>query len=100
MEEVMRPLAIICLACAIVLVVGTHGCGGSGGGATGRATFKVLWPAPSRLIPLAANSIKVEIRRGSAVVGTQILARPPQGGQGTADFNTMPVGNLTATATA
>jgi probable HAF family extracellular repeat protein len=97
----MRPLAIFCLAGAIVFLAGTHGCGGSGGGgANGRAVFKVLWPAPSRLIPLAANSIKIEIRRGANVVGTQVVVRPPQGGQGTANFDTLPVASLTATATA
>src|ERR1044071_894783 len=96
----MRALAIIGSLVCVVLLINTPGCGGSGSGAGGRAVFKVLWPVPSRLIPLAANSIKVDIRRGTTVVASKILARPAQGGQGQADFDTLPVGSLNATATA
>ena len=69
-------LAMICLALL-------NGCGGGGSSpvnansaGTGRATFTVLWPTPSRLIPVAANSIVVQILNGSTVLGSQTLTRP------------------------
>lgn len=77
------------------------GCGGGGSQSlTGRATFTVIWPPPSRLIPLAANSITVTIFRNGNQVASQVLARPPGGGSASATFNPLPVASLTATATA
>lgn len=83
------------------------GCGGGGASHTasansGRASFTVVWPeaAVSRLIPAAANSIRVEILRGDTVIATQILTRPSGGGSATASFPTLPIDTLTARATA
>jgi uncharacterized protein YjdB len=80
------------------------GCGGGGGGvagnATGRATFNIVWPNRSRLIPLAANSIKVDIVRNGSTVGSQTVARPAGGGAASVVFPLLPTGQLTATATA
>lgn len=67
----------------------------------GRATLTVQWPERSRLIPFAANSIRVEIKNSQGTtVGTQTLARPASGGSASATFNLLPVGNLTILATA
>lgn len=95
---------------ALVLVAGVLvGCGGSSGNngsggsvdTTGRATFTVRWPEYSRLIPVASASIKVEVLRANAVISTQVLARPAAGGgTATATFDPLPVGDLTARATA
>jgi hypothetical protein len=87
------------------LLLGTAlaGCGGSSPSAnpgTGKATFTVVWPEPSRLLPAASNSVKVEIMQGPASVGSKVVARPAQGGSATVSFDALPVGALTATATA
>jgi hypothetical protein len=76
-------------------------CGGGGGQSTvtGRAQLTILWPDRSRLIPLAANSIRVEMLQNGAVVAAQLLARPA-GGSTTATFDALPTGALSARATA
>ncbi|GEM_PF-388248 len=87
------------------------GCGGGGGSvgdvpgvsaaaATGRATFTVTWPEQrsTRLIPAAANSIRVELLRGGVVIASQLLVRPEAGGAATLTFTALPVDKLTARA--
>lgn len=79
------------------------GCGGSSGRAadaarTGRATITVVWPQRSRLIPDAANSIRVDIRSSTQVVASQLLARPAAGGSVTVTFDPLPTGDLAAAA--
>lgn len=79
------------------------GCGGGGGAITpltGRATFNIIWPesgsrAVSKLIPLAANSIKIEITDGNGnSLGSQVMTRSDS----SYTFNDLPVGNITAKA--
>src|ERR1051325_9734486 len=85
---------------ACILGAALAGCGGGGGvagGATGRATFTVIWPDRSRLIPLAANSIKIDIVRNGNNVGSQTLPRPAGGGPASVSFPLLPTGSLTAT---
>lgn len=106
MQRIYFPalLAFLLLTTALV------GCGGSHGlsssiteniGARGRATLTILWPERTRLIPFAANSLRIEVRDGNgAVVGSQILERPPVGGTKSTTFDLLPVGNLTIQATA
>jgi hypothetical protein len=79
------------------------GCGGgsskpSGSArATGRAAFSIKWPErPSRLIPIASNSIRITVMNGATQLGTQLVARP----QTFASFDALPVGSLTAVADA
>jgi hypothetical protein len=106
--------ALLLSLTACCFSVMTAGCGGnqpllsassepSGGGnaSRGRATISIRWPEPSRLIPVAASSLRIEIRDSAGQeVGTQLLPRPAQGGTVTATFDPLPLGNLTATATA
>src|SRR5690348_495904 len=66
----------------------------------GRATFTIVWPAPTRLIPDASNSIHVDIMQGTTHIDAKLLARPTNGGTATATFDALPIGDLTATATA
>jgi hypothetical protein len=106
------PLAFRTLGMLLIpaLALVPMGCGGNhssssslgtGNGSRGRATVRVRWPEPSRLIPAAASSLRIEIRDGAgAAVGSQLLARPAQGGTATAVFDPLPLGNLTAQATA
>ncbi len=89
------------------------GCGGSAPtssatgvalAASGRAVFMVVWPAASttRLIPLAARSIRVDVLRSNGtVVASQLLARADTGSSAaTLTFTNLPVETLTARATA
>ena len=99
----MRPH--VCALWMLALLLSLVGCG-SGTQAptlstpTGRATFTVLWPDKTRLIPNASSSIVVQIANGSTMVSSQTLARPAAGGAATATFSLLPIGTLTATATA
>src|SRR5687768_16266120 len=62
--------AVLILTCCLMLSL--SGCGSGGGrgetdspdAAAGRAAFSVRWPDSSRLIPFAANSIRVRLTRG------------------------------------
>lgn len=105
-----------------------NGCGGGGGGQSGtaptpqvaQATITVNWPvrpkasqmAP-RLVPLAANSITITIMQGTDPIASHTLTRPNGDQAGTSAYtfgdpsapagsayNGLPVGALTATATA
>jgi hypothetical protein len=80
------------------------GCGGASQGVkapmTGRATFSVVWPEPARLIPFAAKSIRVEMRRNGSAIASQLLVRPENGGPTSVTFTNLPVDTLTAHAAA
>ena len=89
------------------------GCGGSSptspstdvaAASSGRAVFTVVWPASSttRLIPLAARSIRVDVLRSNGtVVASQLLARAgTDSASATLTFPNLPVQTLTARATA
>ena len=105
----MKPYFVALLACCLFGLLA--GCGGShnfstaASKQTGRATFTIQWPArlpspgQSRLIPDAANSIKVEVRNGNVSVSAQTLPRPASGQTSTVTFDPLPVGSLTVTAT-
>jgi hypothetical protein len=79
------------------------GCGGGGGVAaplTGRAVFNIVWPEPgsravSRLIPLAANSIKIELKdSGGSTIDSTTLNRTTT----SHIFSDLPVGNVSVIA--
>lgn len=105
----MRPAAIVfCLLFLGGFVL--SGCGGGGGAQgdkassssepAGQAAFTVRWPEPSRLIPFASNSIKVQVMRGDAFLGERLLVRPAGGGETSAIFERLSTGDAVATATA
>jgi streptogramin lyase len=58
--------------------------------------FTVKWPAVSRVIPAASNSINISILQGTKVWTSQLIAKPAT----TATFSNLPLGNVTVTATA
>jgi hypothetical protein len=102
----------VLLLCGVLLAgVGGSGCGGgenrSPNGltsatatATGRASFTVRWPERGRLIPSASSSIRVTLTKGSALVAERLLTRPATGTTTTADFDRLPVGDVTFRAVA
>lgn len=101
---------LCCLLLFLLLLAGGAGCGGSEGGSTqepgeteaqtGAASLTVQWPADSRLVPFAANSIRVRVSKGASVLGEQVLVRPAGGGTATAAFSRLPVGEVIVTASA
>lgn len=75
------------------------GCGSSASNAvapagTGRATLTLKWPERSRVIPFAAESIKVRVIQGAKVLGESILPRPQSGGTATATFDSLPLAEV------
>lgn len=77
-------VAVALLTGAIVGVPILSGCGGgssiSGGGSTGRKvgsmSFRVKWPAQSRLIPIASNAIRIVVSRDGAQVTSKTVLKP------------------------
>ncbi|HZP84752.1 MAG TPA: NHL repeat-containing protein [Chthonomonadaceae bacterium] len=99
--------------CIRILILGLlcgllAGCGGSshqltGASRGGRASFTIRWPdrsRSSRVIPLTSQSIKVSILQNGNVYTSQLVARPTTGNTTTVSFTDLPLGALTATATA
>ena len=103
----MRSIRLIC---ALSLALPLAGCGGGSSApvssvasvATGRAAFKVAWPKAnpaSRLIPLAAQSIKITLFNGKATLASRILVNDGSG-SATYTFDGLPVLPLTAVSVA
>ena len=94
---VSRRALLTSLSLSLIVLAG---CGGSAPVAeTGSARFVVIWPEPSRLIPAAAQSIKL------TVVGSdtqeRLVPRPPAGvNQSVVTFTGLVRGNYNVTATA
>lgn len=79
------------------------GCGGTAPGVVGElgaATFEIIWPESSRLIPDASNSIKISFLQDGTVVSAQTVARPSSGTSTKVTFTTLPAGALTLMAEA
>ncbi|HMS55694.1 MAG TPA: hypothetical protein PKA27_09870 [Fimbriimonadaceae bacterium] len=66
----IQRLRLMCIGCIGVLVM--FGCGGSGAitgsKVTGALSMEVVWPDPSRLVPVSANRINVTVKKGVASV--------------------------------
>jgi hypothetical protein len=95
----MKLLRSIAFLSALIAVL--TGCGGGGSQpatrtGVGRATFTIHWPAPSRLIPVASNSIKITLTGPGSSSQTLTIARP----QTSVTFNALPVGDYSATSLA
>ena len=72
--------------------------------AKGRAVVRVKWPvrAQTRLIPEGANSIKISIKKSGVEIAATTLTRPANGNTliSTHSFDNLPLGSLTASASA
>jgi YVTN family beta-propeller protein len=101
----MQKILTLCTLLALT-VCWLGGCSGGGnnatlgGGSAGQATLTIKWPAPTRLIPLAANCILVHFAGPNGFLATQEADRPYNGGTSTLTFNQLPLHPLTVTATA
>lgn len=69
-------------------------------------SLSIKWPKsstsasrPSKLIPSASNAITVEIYKGATLINSKTIARPTIGDTSTIDFEALPIGTLTITAT-
>jgi Tol biopolymer transport system component len=83
--------------------------GASDASRTASISLKIRWPEkpiepePTRLIPLAAQSIKIELRdvQNNLIGGTpKIIARPATGNTSNALFSALPIGSIAVKATA
>jgi hypothetical protein len=98
----MRRLRIIGFA---MLLLWLSGCGSSGispsaVSETGRAALTIRWPERSRLIPAASESIRISVIRGGSLLAERLLTRPGAGNTTSADFDRLPVGDVTFRASA
>ena len=82
-------------AAVITVLVVSVGCGGGGGGkdSSGRATIAIQWPEPGRLIPKAANFVKVRALSPGAT-DAPAVPRPALGEDNTSQItiDNLPVG--------
>lgn len=94
--------------CATLLLAGCGGWVGSrlGSGNTsstsrGKAEIRFVWPERSRLIPLAANSIRLRLSNANQTY-TQVVNRPTAAGSDTTPivFDPIDIGDYTVTAEA
>lgn len=93
-----KYLWLLLVAAVITVLVGCGGGGNSSSIATngGNIQVGVTWPEASRLIPIAANSIKIDVYDGATLITSQVIAKPAT----MATFSGVPTGNLTVVATA
>lgn len=109
----MRSTQLTAISCAVLLLGSlcgglVSGCGGASTASsqaatapvTGRTMVSVRWPEGSRLIPFAANSIRVQVVKGNSLLGEALLVRPPNGGPVTMTIDRLPVGNAVMRASA
>ena len=96
------------LASLVLITIGSLavGCGGHGGGThpkVGRLRFTVIWPdealartVHSRVIPVSAQSLRVDVKQGATLVSSAIIARPAT----TTTFSDLPAGAMSVVASA
>ncbi len=70
---------------------------------TGRASISIHWPAAeaTRLIPVKANSIRIRLTTNEGTLAAEkLLTRPQTGGETTANFTDLPLGEIIVSAVA
>ena len=96
--------ALRAAATVIAVAFAMAGCGSGGrspaADSAGSAVVSVRWPDRGRLIPLAANSIRVTFSLAGTVLQSKTVARPASGNTSTVTFDGLKVGTLTLTAAA
>jgi hypothetical protein len=84
----------------LALLAGCGGGGANNASGTGRAALSITWPTRSRLIPLAANSIRITFTQNGTVVSNQLVPRLAAGGTSSVTVNNLKVGAVVMAATA
>lgn len=99
----MQKVTILGLIGAAIL---TFGCGGSKSGLSsstgvGRLKLSIEWPARTRLVPNAANSIVVTVSIGSQQFNQTVIPRPGNGQTESSEtIDSIPVGSVVVVAEA
>lgn len=100
----MKNRLLFLLTLLTVVTAMLSSCAGKGVDAPlsgSKMTISVHWPARSRLIPEAANSIAVTVSSGGTAVSSQIIPRPTTDpATSTVTFNNLPPTLVTLTAKA
>lgn len=102
-----RTLYLLPLVLLTVLLL-SFGCGGAGGGndapspATrgAAATFTIVWPDPSRLVPIASKAVQIDVLQNGKKVATKVGVRGLSTEATVIRFDNIPAGKLTFEATA
>lgn len=66
----------------------------------GRVQFKIVWPERTRLIPVAAESIKIVVRNGTQEVTRKTIPRPTSGNSTIVHIDDLPSGVLSCDVSA
>jgi sugar lactone lactonase YvrE len=102
MTAARRLFALMSLM--LLLLILQFGCGGNGGsGAStgkGAAALSITWPSRARLIPAAADSIRIVISEAGVILANQLVVRPAGGGTSNLTISDLKPGTPTLTATA
>ncbi len=100
----LKPFSLLLGAIVLMTMWSCGGSGSSGGiSGSGRAAMTFQWPArtkSTRLIPIASNSIKIDVTVNGLAVTSQTVARPAGTETSTLTFNNLPAGDLVFTAAA
>ncbi len=94
----MKRYAMLLLTLALAFLVGCGG--GSSNSATGRVSFKVIWPEKTRLIPEATQSIRVRLEGPNSYDQQAILQRTEGQTEATCDWRDLDPGQYTLHAEA
>ncbi len=98
----MKLIPLFLLSLLVIL----GGCAGSGAGselyAAGNAGLVVTiqWPSQTRVLPIAAKAVQVDVLQGGKRVGRKVAVRPGTGTQTTVTLDALPAGPLVMEATA
>jgi N-acetylneuraminic acid mutarotase len=115
-ENIAVASAVLFCIASMTLATIMLGCGGKGNPQTAtqstsstptrnaQAQVTITWPDrtnTTRLIPVAANSLKITLQNAAVnFTTTQVVARPVTGSSSTVTFSNLPPGDFVATATA
>jgi len=97
----LRAIFLLSLSgIAVMLLIGCSGTSQPQVNTSGRALITIQWPDRTRMIPIAANTIQINILQGTTIIASHVVDRPATGTTSAQVFLNLPLGQLTATAAA